>query len=196
MVLELVKQAIRSIMKLLFYCFYNLNLPPQSVKTQSLRPVTTPCATLTLDFRCTPFSFPMRHIALSLLSSSSLRTGSAVPHRPFRCLFFPLLVQTADYSPCFYSLQSKAFHGINTLSLKFCLQGCFCFVSSIQNKNLEKNKDNNTIALEKMEGHQTGSSCLHVMAFKTLLLNRTKALLSLLITPSVLGKLREGLSRK
>lgn len=61
---------------------------------------------------------------------------------------------------------------------------------------LRKNKTNNTITLEKMEGQQIGSSCLNVMAFKTLLLNRTKALLCLLITPSVLGKLWEVLSSK
>lgn len=32
----------------------------------------------------------------------------------------------------------KILHRINVVSLEFCLQGCFCFVPNIQNKNLEK----------------------------------------------------------
>lgn len=106
--------------------------------TQSLRSVTIPCATLILGFRCPPFSFPMRHRALSLLSSSSLGTGSALPPRPFRCLFFPSQCRLLTTLLGFPLWQSKTFHKINAISLEFCLQGCFCFVSNIQNKNVEK----------------------------------------------------------
>lgn len=63
----------------------------------------------------------------------------------FRCFFFPLLVQTTSW---FSSLESKTLHRIQAISLEFCLHGCFCFVSSVQNKNLEeKNKANNTDTL-------------------------------------------------
>lgn len=137
----------------------------------------------------------MRHGALSLFSSSSLRTGSAVPHKPFRCLFFSLLVQTADSSSWFSPLESKTFHRINTISLEFVWRDVSVLFPVFRIRILRKIRANNTVTFEKMEGHQIRSS-LNVTAFKTLPLNRTKALLCLLITPSVLEKLWEVLSRK
>lgn len=100
LLVELVKQAIRTIVRLLFFCFYNLKLPPQSIKTQSLRSVIAPCAS-------NPYFRPCVHSVLisyeaqsllSLLSSCSLRSAvSAVATRPCRCPFFPLPMQTANH---------------------------------------------------------------------------------------------------
>lgn len=100
LLVELVKQAIRPIVRLLFFWFYNLKLPPQSIKTQSLRSVIAPCAS-------NPYFRPWvhsvlisygAHSLLSLLASCSPRSAvSAVAARPYRCPFFPLPVQTANH---------------------------------------------------------------------------------------------------